>query len=53
MCDRITDPIVIQTSLKRKFRPTYDFEIMQFFSLLNFVALLIMWRLFNKYCSNF
>ena len=31
MCDRITDPIGLQTSLRRKFHPGYNFEIMESF----------------------
>ena len=39
MYDRITDPLGLQTSLGRKFRPTYNFEFLNLFSIFNFVAL--------------
>ena len=45
-CDIITDPIGIQTSLGRKFRPTCNFEIMVFFSYIQLYGIL---SLFNKY----
>ena len=31
MCDIIPDPIVLQNSVGQKFRPIYNFKIMNFF----------------------
>ena len=53
MCDRIADPIGLQTSVEWKLHPKYDYKIKGFFSKFNFMARLMMWRLLNKYCSSF
>ena len=56
MYDAITDPIDIQTSIGGKLRRILCCFILlnswDFFSIFSLVALLIMWRLFNKYYSN-
>ena len=51
MCDRITDLVGLQTSVGREFRKTYNLKIIAFFTLFKFMAIITMWRLFNKYCS--
>ena len=55
MYEIMTDPIGVQAFVERKFRPTNNFEIMDFFLFIfNFMVQLVMWRwLFNKYCLSF
>ena len=42
-----TIPVDRQTSVGLKFSLTYNFKIMDFFSIFNVMALLILWRLFK------
>ena len=51
MYDTTIDSIGLQTSVDGN-SIRHNFEILGFFSIFNIMKLLIMWRLFNKYCSS-